>query len=174
MIKFFNEFKDLLENIVTTHLDIYILGDFNLHRFLGVSDSNIQRFNEILKCFNLKQHVNFSTHVHGHWLDLLITKSSCDHVKSVFPADGISDHFAVVSESNPSAPVRPRKTITFKKTTNICMTSFRADILDASLINNPKNELHDLCDQYTSVLTSLLDKHAPLQTKKIVEKAPTP
>ena len=29
-------------------------------------------------------------------------------------------------------------------------------------------------DQYTSVLTSLLDKHAPLQTKKVVEKAPTP
>ena len=52
------------------------------------------------------------------------------------------------------------------------MTSFRADILDSSLIKNPKNELHDLCDQYTSVLTSLLD--APLQTKKVVEKAPTP
>ena len=62
---------DLLENIVTTHLDNYILGDFNLH--LDVSDSNTQRFNEILTCFNLKQHVNFSTHVHGHWLDLLIT-----------------------------------------------------------------------------------------------------
>ena len=97
MQTFFNEFEDLLENIVTTHLDIYILGDFNLH--LDVSDSNTQRF-------NLKQHVHFSTHVHGHWLDLLITKSSCDHVKSVFPADGISDHFAVVSEINLSAPVR--------------------------------------------------------------------
>ena len=57
MQTFFNEFEDLLENIVTTHLDIYILGDFNLH--LDVSDSNTQRFNEILKCFNLKQHVNF-------------------------------------------------------------------------------------------------------------------
>ena len=54
------------------------------------------------------------------------------------------------------------------------MTSFRADILDSSLIKNPKNELHDLCDQYTSVLTSLLDKHAPLQTKNVVEKALTP
>ena len=54
------------------------------------------------------------------------------------------------------------------------MTSFRADILDSSLMKNPKNELHDLCDQYTSVLTSLLDKHAPLQTKKVAEKAPTP
>ena len=68
----------------------------------------------------------------------------------------------VVSEINLSAPVRQRKTITFRKTTNICMTFFRADILDSSLIKNPKNELHDLCDQYTSVLTSLLDKHAPL------------
>ena len=172
MQTFFHEFEDLLENIVTTHLDIYILCDFNLH--LDVSDSNTQRFNKILKCFNLKQHVNFSTHVHGHWLDLLITKSSCDHVKSVFPADGISDHFTVVSGINLSAPLRPRKTITFRKTPNICMTSFRADILDSSLIKNPKNELHDLCDQYTSVLTSLLDKHAPLQTKKVVEKAPTP
>ena len=82
MQTFFNEFEDLLEDIVTTHLDIYISGDFNLH--LDVSDSNTQCFNEILKCFNLKQHVNFSTHVHGHWIDLLITKSSCDHVKSVF------------------------------------------------------------------------------------------
>ena len=105
MQTFFNEFEDLLENIVTTHLDIYILGDFNLH--LDVSDSNTQRFYEILKCFNLKQHVNFSTQ--GHWLNLLITKSSCDHVKSVFSANGISDHFAVVSEINLSAPVRPRK-----------------------------------------------------------------
>ena len=172
MQTFFNEFEDLLENIVTTHIDIHILGDFNLH--LDVSDSSTQRFNEILTCLNLKQHVNFSTHVHGHWLDLLITKSSCDHVKSVFPADGISHHFAVVSEINLSAPLRPRKTITFRKTTNICMTSFRADILDSSLIKNSKNELHDLCDQYTSVLTSLLDKHAPLQTKKVVEKAPAP
>ena len=54
------------------------------------------------------------------------------------------------------------------------MTSFRADILDSSLIKKHKNELHDLCDQYTSASTSLLDKYAPLQTKKVVEKAPTP
>ena len=30
MQTFLNEFEDLLEKIVTTHLDIYILGDFNL------------------------------------------------------------------------------------------------------------------------------------------------
>ena len=50
-----------------------------------------------------------------------------------FPADGLSDHLAVVSEINLSAPVSPRKTITITKTTKICMTSFRADILDSTL-----------------------------------------
>ena len=46
MQTFFNEFEYLLENIVSTHLDIYILGDFNLH--LDVSDSNTQRLTKFL------------------------------------------------------------------------------------------------------------------------------
>ena len=107
MQTFFNEFDDLLRNIVTTHLDIYILGDFNVH--LAVSDSNTQRFNYILQCFNWKQHV------HGHWLDLFITMSSCDHVKSLFPADGISDHFAVLSEINLSEPVLEKLSLSGKR-----------------------------------------------------------
>ena len=41
-------------------------------------------FNDILTCFDLRQHVNFSTHVHGHWLDLLITKRISNSNKSVF------------------------------------------------------------------------------------------
>ena len=145
-----------------------MLGDSNLH--LNVSDSNTQRFNEILKCFNLKQLVIFSTHVHSHWLALLITKSSCEHFKSVFPADGISDHIVIVglSEINLSAPVSPRKTITFRKTTKVCMTSFRADILDSSLIKNPENELHDLCDQYTSVLPHFLINMPLFKLKKLL------
>ena len=57
--QFFDEFQDL-----------YILGDFNLD--LDNSNGNTSKFNEILTCFDLKQHVNFSNHVHGHWLDLHI------------------------------------------------------------------------------------------------------
>ena len=69
---------------------------FNLH--LDNSNGNTNKFNEILTCFDLKQHVNFPTHGHGHWLDLLITKRISNSIKSVFSAAGISDHLAVISE----------------------------------------------------------------------------
>ena len=94
--QYFDEFQDLLENIILLHDNSYILGDFNLH--LDNSIGNTNKFNEILTCFDLKQHVNFPTHVHGHWLDLLISKRISNSIKSVFSAAGISDHLAVISE----------------------------------------------------------------------------
>ena len=92
--QFFDEFQDLLENIISQFDNLYILGDFNLH--LDKSNGNTNKFNEILTCFDMKQPVNFPTHVHGHWLDLLITKRISNSIKSVFSAAGISDHLAVI------------------------------------------------------------------------------
>ena len=88
-LNFFDEFQDLLQNIISLHDNLYILGDFNLHQ--DNSNGNTNKFNEILTCFDLKQHVYFPTHVHGHWLDLLITKGIPNSIKSVFSAAGISD-----------------------------------------------------------------------------------
>ena len=85
--QFFDEFQDLLENIISLHDNLYILGDFNLHGnnlHGNNSNGNTNKFNKILTCFDLKQHVNFPTHVHGHWLDLLITKRISNCIKSVF------------------------------------------------------------------------------------------
>ena len=65
---FCDEFQDLLENIIPLHDNLYILGDFNLH--LDNSNGITNKFNDILTCFDLKQHVNFPTPVHGHWLEL--------------------------------------------------------------------------------------------------------
>ena len=74
----------LAQNVtdISLHDNLYILGDFNLH--LDNSNGNTNKFNEILTCFDLKQHVNFPTHVRGHWLDLLITKRISHCIKSVF------------------------------------------------------------------------------------------
>ena len=94
--QFFDEFQDSLENIIPPHDNLYILGDFYLHR--DNSNGNTNKFNETLTCFDLKQNINFPTHVHGHWLDLLITKRISNSIKSVFSAAGISDHLALISE----------------------------------------------------------------------------
>ena len=77
----FNEFQDLLENIIPLHDNLYILGNFTKH--LDNSNEKNNKFNDILTCLDLKQHVYFPTHVHGHWLDLLITKRISNSIKAV-------------------------------------------------------------------------------------------
>ena len=74
----FDEFQDLLY-IIPLHDNLYILGDFNLH----VDNATLQtnKFKEILTCFDIKQHVNFPAHVHGHCLDLLIIKRTSNSIK---------------------------------------------------------------------------------------------
>ena len=160
---FFDEFQDLLENIISLHDNLCILGDFNLH--LDNSNGNTNKFNEILTCFDLKPHVNFATHVHGHWLDLLITKRISNSIKSVFSAAGISDHLAVISKNDCCKTKWNKENISFRKINKICYESFHSDILNSDLIKKPDKDLSALFQQYDSVLSSILDKHAPVSTK---------
>ena len=73
---FYEEFSRLLEKTLTEHSDpIIFTGDFN---FLvdDVNDYQMKRFvNNLLGAFNLKQHVNGTTHEDSHTLDLVITRS---------------------------------------------------------------------------------------------------
>ena len=39
-----------------------------------------------------------TTHIHGHWLDLFITRTACDLIKTVHPSDGLSDHMTVIGD----------------------------------------------------------------------------
>ena len=65
---FFEEFKDLLGNVATMQTEFYIVGDCNLH--LDTPFAKTTTFNDILASFDTKQHINFPTHIHGHWLDI--------------------------------------------------------------------------------------------------------
>ena len=50
-----------------------LVGDFNFD--VDSPDSISQRFLSTLQSFNLLQHVDVATHVNGHTLDLVITRS---------------------------------------------------------------------------------------------------
>ena len=143
--QFFDEFQDLLENIISLHDNLYILGDFNFHP--DNSNGNTNKFNEILTCFDLKQHINFPTHVHGHWLDLLITKRISNCIKSVFSAAGIPDHLAVISEIYCCKTKWNKEKISFRKINKIDYESFHSDILSSDLIKKPEKDLSALCQQ---------------------------
>ena len=54
---------------------LVLLGDFNIHVDVPTDMDAIQ-FRDLLDSTGLQQHVKRSTHIHGHTLDLLITRQS--------------------------------------------------------------------------------------------------
>ena len=66
------------------------MGDLNIR--IDSSSSDSRQLIAILKYSDLHQYVDFSTHIHGHTLDLMIFSKECD-VLSVSTSDMISDHF---------------------------------------------------------------------------------
>ena len=123
----------------------------------------------------MNQHVNFPTHIHGHSLDVMIFSNKCD-VSSVSPSDAISDQFSVVTDlkipTDHSHTVS--QAITYRKLKVINMEAFKADINNSDLIKNPKFNATELAQQYDSILSTLIDFHAPHATKKISTKPLNP
>ena len=70
--KFFDEFRRLLEQLVTYRCPLVIVGDLNVH--LEKADcTHTKRFNRLLKSFGLFQHVADPTHNQGgFWMFLLL------------------------------------------------------------------------------------------------------
>ena len=146
--------------------DLVLMGDINLH--IESSSSDVRQFTGILESFDLNQHVNFPNHIHGHFLDVLISSKGCD-VLSVSLSDAISDHFSVIADlkipSDHSHTVP--QTISYCKLKAINMKAFKADIQNSDLIRYPKTNASQLAQQYDSVLRTLINLHAPLVSKKI-------
>ena len=105
----------------------------------------------------------------------MILSKGCD-VLSVSPSDAISDHFSVIADlkipTDHSHTVP--QTITYRKLKAINMEAFKAGIKHSDLIKNPKSNATELAQQYDSVLSILIDFHAPLATKQISPKPPNP
>ena len=119
---------------------MYILGDFNLH--LDNANGQTNELNEILTCLNLRKHVNFPTHVHGHWLDIVITKRTSNSIKLVFSTAGISDHLTVISEIDGCKTKLNKEKISIREIKKIDYESFHSAILNSDLIKKPKNSQH--------------------------------
>ena len=174
---FYQEFQELLELLIPLASEFYKLGDLNLLLDKKQSLTTI-KFCDILESFDVEQHVNFPTHIHEYWLDSLITRTSCLAVRSavrlVSACDGLSDHFLVVLELEFPRPKCVRKKITFRRTNKIDLDNLKNDILNSDLKIKPEKEHPKLCKQYDTILQTILDKHAPLLTKTVSERPPTP
>ena len=78
--------------------EMFILGDFNLHLDKKSPSNHTNTFSYLLTSFGLRRHLDVPTHIHGHWLDLFITRTACDLIKTVYPSDSLCDHKTVIGD----------------------------------------------------------------------------
>ena len=153
------------------HIIFHIVGDFNLH--LDTPSATTTTFNDILASFDKKQHVNFPTDIHGHWLDILITRSSCKNIQTPTVADGLSDHNTVIAVFKvPIAPAVSKHNVLYRAIHSINIASFMTDIITSDLVTHPNEHATDLYKQYRQIRKTLLDKHAPIKYKSVSQKPP--
>ena len=148
------------------HTEFYIVGDFNLH--LDTPSATTTTFNDILASFDTKQHVNFPTHIYGHWLDILITRSSCKNIQTPTVADGLSDLKV------PIAPAVSKHNVFYRAIHCINIASFMTGIITPDLVTHRKEHVSYLYKQYCQILTTLFDKHAPFKSKSVSQNPPAP
>ena len=164
--KFIEELTELLEYKSSLPEKLLISGDFNFHLTADCSDT--KAFCDVLRSFDLDQHVTLPTHSKGHVLDLLITKSCDSLVSNVAVLDtGISDHSWVHCKLNGPKPHTVKKNITYRKIKSIDTDKFAADIKDSDLYSSKFNHVNDYVSTYNSVLKLTLDKHAPSISKTV-------
>jgi hypothetical protein len=159
------DFGSLLEIISSSPSPTVISGDFNIHIHSSKS------FSKFLDSWNLTQHIDFPTHICGKTLDLLITSSDPDFLKSFHNADTFSDHVCISAHPDFSVPQKEsecQKQIRYRAFfTKINMSQLKADLLSSDLFTTPAKNAHSLYHQYHTTLSHLLDKHAPVKTQQI-------
>ena len=148
-----------------------IAGDFNIH-VDDATDIHAGKLSDLLSCHSLRQHVTSPTHVHGHTLDLLIT--SDEQVITMLPVDPplLSDHSFVVADCDclppPTAPTSYRRVRSWRV---FDVDAFAADLQSSEFIMAPAEDIETGVDSYNSTLRTLLDKHAPVELKRVAIRA---
>lgn len=163
---FLDEFVTFLDFLLSLSSDPVILGDFNIDP--KKHSAAYIKYSEILGSANLKQHVDVMTHLHGSILDHFITPVDSDLLqKRVCINDCITDHMCMLATLMLSCSTETKpKVVSFRKYHKIDMDSLKRDLASSELLLNPSlSSSGELYDQYHTVLTSILDRHAPVCNK---------
>ncbi|VDI51143.1 MFS transporter, FHS family, Na+ dependent glucose transporter 1 [Mytilus galloprovincialis] len=174
---FFEEWSEFLDRLVVTPEELVITGDLNFH-LDNKNNCDTRKFQETLRDHGLVQHVRGPTHNHGHTLDVVITRENSLILKTVPSVQDPSlcdrkgnpsgDHLALFSALEISKPPRERKEVTYRKLRNISTDDIIHDLVNSEIFQNQERPLEDLVNLYSTELSSILDKHAPLISKNLI------
>src|SRR6266568_4314946 len=110
-------------------------------------------------------YITFPTHTKGHTLDLLITRSESNVISDISEFEPcISDHHAITFNLKVPSHTRPSHTAKFIRSfKSINITNFSNDILASDLHTATPTSLNSYVELFSSTLSKILNKHAPLK-----------
>ena len=144
-------------NILNDHGEMILIGDFNVHMDSPEAPDTII-FNDFLDSLNLKNLVDFSTHLSNHSIGLIITDKNSSLISHPRRGHMLSDHHFIHADLQIITQPPPLKNIKYKKLKSISPSNFEADLRS---INLSGNTLSECIESYNSNLVRVLDSHAP-------------
>ena len=172
IVDFLDEIVTLFEMLVTTKENFILAGDVNIH--MDVDDvTYTNKFKDILDMFNMIQHVDFPTHIQGHTLDVIVTFQDGPLIKNIISNEyDVSHHFLVDFDASIDLEKREENEIMYRKIKNIDPEVFKRDITEKILLT--EGSFGDNVNHYNRNMRKIIDKHAPLKSRKIksVPEAP--
>ena len=167
IISFCDELSQVLEDDIARSANkTLFVGDFNIH-VDDSSDSDTITFMDLLDSYNMLNKVTFPTHVKHHSLDLVIENRDNTVVTHVKEGLFLSDHCFVHSTLDIITP--KECVLTFRKLKSIDHSTLKSDIeesLNKIGLQNSSNVQQPVAS-YNTILSELLEKHAPLRTRKV-------
>ncbi len=162
---FMDEIGSYFENLVVSTGMLLIMGDFNIH-VDNTGDKEGSDFLALVESLDMTQHVSEATHHSRHTLDLVLTKAQAAVVPSIAVKDHcFPDHFPVFCQLPLHAAKPKAQQVTYRKVKAICPDSFTRDINRSKIASLPTDTSTDnAISLYNSVLTDILDRHAPVKT----------
>ena len=171
---FFTDFADYLETLILSSEPLVITGDFNVQ----VDNSNhpdATKLLDLLDWLGFCQYVTQSTHELGHTIDLTITRQSDSIIRGSPTTDHLfSDHLTVLTTLRATKPAITSKERVYRKIKSIDLNAFQNDLAFSELCQETHKEFNELVECYNKTLTHVLDKHAPLQRKIILQRQRVP
>ena len=173
-----------MESILLSKEQLLIVGDMNIH-VDDVSDADARNFLDLLESLGLQQQVRGPTHIHGHTLDLVVTRLAENIILDTPKADRyLSDHAAILCKLTSSKPLNTVKEVKYRRTKSVDISAFSCDMGESSLcrdvLSNSHPDILSACDldslacNYNTTLSSVIESHAPLKTKTIVSRPTVP
>lgn len=170
---FLKDFLSLVSLTLSLSSPTIFCGDFNVH-WDDVKSHSSKQLRSLLESCDLKQHVDFATHFHGHTLDLLITPTDFVGINSIINSGPFGDHFTVLCKLQALPSHVPNKeSVSFRRYDKIAMPSFLTDLNHIDFVSTPASTVSELYDQYHSGLFKLINKYAPLKTKFLKKRVPS-